>query len=87
MPEAGPWVERSFSHPNVALRCSCGWEGIDADVEEWDVQFERDRVVRRCPECDTTVPEWGTMPSIEGAAGIARGPLEEALVEAGVIEE
>ncbi|MFB6295858.1 MAG: hypothetical protein ABEH66_03335 [Halobacteriales archaeon] len=86
MPD-GPWVDRSYDHPNILLRCSCGWEGIDADVESWDVQVERDRVVRECPGCGRPVPEWGTLPSIDGAAKIARGPLNDALVEAGVIEE
>jgi hypothetical protein len=76
-----PWVERSFNHPNIALRCDCGWEGVDADIESWDIQRERDRVVRRCPDCGSPVPEWGTLQPIDGAAQIARGPLQEALHE------
>ena len=81
------WVDRSFSEPHIALQCRCGWEGIDADVEKWDVQLERDRVVRRCPNCSEAVPEWGTLRSVDGAARIARGPLRRSLVEAGVLEE
>ncbi len=83
----GSWVDRSFTHPNIALRCRCGWEGIDADIEAWDVQLERDRVVRRCPGCGEPVPEWGTIASIDGATRIARGPLRDSLVEADVISE
>jgi len=86
MPE-GAWVERSFEEPNIALRCDCGWEGVDSDVRDWDVQSGRDRVVRRCPNCGEPVPEWGALRPIEGAAAIARGPLREALVDAGAIEE
>lgn len=78
-----PGVDRSFSHPNVQLRCRCGWEGLDADVEDWEIDRERDRVVRRCPSCGEPVPEWGTLRSIDGAAQIARGPLRDALVESG----
>jgi hypothetical protein len=81
------WVERSFSEPNITLRCSCGWEGIDADVERWDVQRERGRVVRICPGCEEPAPEWGALPSIDGAKRIARGSLQESLVDAGVLEE
>lgn len=86
MPE-GAWVERSFDRPNMLFRCDCGWEGVDADVEAWDVQRERDRVVRRCPSCDEPVPEWGTLRTIEGAGHVARGALRRALVDAGAIED
>ena len=78
------WVTRSFDTPHIGLRCGCGWEGTDADIDDWDVQHERDRVVRVCPGCGRSVPEWGTLPSVEGAARIARGPLREALDDAGV---
>lgn len=78
------WVDRSGEEPNVTLRCDCGWKGIDADVTDWDVQRERDRVVRQCPDCARPVPEWGTLRSIDGAASIARGPLAESLADAGV---
>ena len=81
------WVGRSFAHPNIALRCDCGWEGTDADIEAWDIQPARDRVVRRCPACNRAVPEWGALPSIAGAANIARGSLRDALVDAGVVDE
>ncbi|MFB6174285.1 MAG: hypothetical protein ABEI39_06545 [Halobacteriales archaeon] len=80
----GPWVERSFERPNVRFRCPCGWVGIDDGIEDWRVERDRDRVVRVCPGCGEARPEWGALPSIEGAAAIARGPLREALSEAGV---
>jgi hypothetical protein len=82
-----PWVERSFEAPNLALRCDCGWTGVDADVDEWDVQRERDRVVRKCPECDTAVPEWGTLAPIDGVTRVARGSLRTTLVEEGIVDE
>ena len=72
-------VVRSEDTPHVGLICSCGWDGTDADVVDWDVQESRDRVVRCCPDCGTPVPEWGTIPSIDGARKIARGPLRDAL--------
>ena len=78
------WVGRSFELPNIALRCDCGWSGVDADVEEWDVQRDRDRVVRVCPNCGEPVPEWSVITPIGAAAAVARGPLRESLVEAGV---
>lgn len=80
-----PTVRPSYYEPNIHLQCSCGWEGIDEDIEKWDIQHDRDRVVRRCPSCQNTVPEWGTLSPISGAAEIARGPLREDLVESGVI--
>lgn len=80
MPE--PSWERSFSEPHVRLRCECGWTGYDDDVDDWAVQVERDRVVRRCPDCGSPVPEWGALGPIDAAARIARGPLKTALVEA-----
>lgn len=83
----GPWVDRSFAQPNIAFRCRCGWDGIDADIEAWDVQFERDRAVRVCPDCDDPVPEWGTIASIDGATRIARGSLRDSLAEAGVVDD
>lgn len=81
------WIDRSFAHPNIALRCHCGWAGIDANIEAWDIQFEYDRVVRQCPNCGDPVPEWGTITSIDGAARIARGPLRKSLAEAGVVDD
>jgi hypothetical protein len=77
-----PWLERSFEAPNIALRDDCGWEGTDADIEEWDVQADSDRAVRRCPGCGDPVPEWGTLRPLDGAAQVARGPLREALAAA-----
>lgn len=81
MPE--PSVARSFDHPNVRLQCRCGWTGLDADVEDWDVQEERDRVVRKCPDCGDPVPEWGALRTIDAATRLARGPLADALADAG----
>lgn len=83
---SNPAVERHFDHPNVGLQCACGWAGLDADIEDWAVERDRDRVVRRCPACDEPVPEWGTLPSIEGAMTIARGPLAETLAAADYID-
>lgn len=83
MPD-GAWVERSYEEPYLTFRCDCGWEGTDADVEEWTVQHDVDRAVRRCPGCETPVPEWGTLRPLDGAARIARGPLRKALDDAGV---
>jgi hypothetical protein len=76
-----PSWERSFSEPYVRLQCECGWTGYDDDVDGWAVQPARDRVVRRCPDCGTPVPEWGALRPIDGAARIARGPLRTALAE------
>lgn len=84
MPD-GPWVGRDFDSPHVALRCDCGWTGTDAEIDDWDVQFDRDRVVRKCPNCDEPVAEWGTLRPIDGAVRIARGPLRKALADAGFI--
>lgn len=83
---AGPYVERSYEEPYLTFRCDCGWEGNDADVDEWAVQRESDRAVRLCPSCDASVPEWGTLRPLDGAARIARGPLRVALEDAGVLE-
>lgn len=77
------WVSRDAESGHVQFRCSCGWKGADADVEDWDVQDARDRLVRRCPGCNEPVPEWGAIPSIDGATQVARGPLAEALTAAG----
>ena len=81
-----PYVDRGGGSPHVRFRCRCGWEGHDDDVERWDVQRANDRVVRVCPDCDEPVPEWGTIRPIDAAAGVARGPLETSLVDAGVLE-
>jgi hypothetical protein len=76
---ADPTVERSFDEPALSLTCRCGWEGHDVDVEDWDVQSERDRVVACCPSCGGPVPEWGALVPIDGASRVARGPLKETL--------
>lgn len=76
---AEPAVERSFEQPNLELTCHCGWHGLDADVDSWTIDRDRDRAIRNCPSCGEPVPEWGTLPSLEGARGIARGALAEAL--------
>ena len=52
-----PRVERSFDEPHIRLTCRCGWQGYDDDVTDWDVQVERDRVVRCCPSCGDPAPE------------------------------
>lgn len=83
--EPAQWVERSFEEPHMTFRCDCGWEGHDADVEAWDVQFDSDRVVRICPNCGDPTPEWGAVRTVDGAARIAAGPLRVALEDAGVL--
>lgn len=80
-----PSVERSFSKPHLHLQCHCGWNGYDDDIETWDIQEERDRVVRCCPSCCDPVPEWGTLRPIDGVVQIARGSLRTALVDAGYL--
>jgi hypothetical protein len=82
-----PKLERSFDEPYVKLICRCGWTGHDTDIEEWMIDLDRDRAVRRCPDCDEPVPEWGALRPIAGAARIACGPLRESLVEAGFSRE
>ena len=84
---AKPRVEQSFSEPHLRLTCACGWTGYDDDIERWDVEADRDRVVRCCPSCDDSVPEWGTVTSVEGVARVARGPLRAALAEAGTVDD
>jgi hypothetical protein len=76
-------IERSFSEPNLRLTCDCGWGGHDDDIESWEVESERDRVVRVCPACSEPVPEWGALGPIEGAARTARGSLRAALTDSG----
>lgn len=73
------WVRRAPGSPYLTFSCACGWEGPDAAVTEWAVQHDRDRVVRRCPDCDRPVPEWGTFGPIDGLAPIAHGELQAAL--------
>jgi len=82
--EREPWVERSFDAPNIAFRCGCGWRGTDAEVEEWAIDRDRHRAVRRCPDCGEPVPEWGAIRPLAGAARVARGGLARALADAGV---
>jgi predicted RNA-binding Zn-ribbon protein involved in translation (DUF1610 family) len=79
------WVTRSFETAHITLQCDCGWAGPDAEAG-WDVQVECDRVVRQCPGCGDSVPEWGTLTPLEGAARVARGRLSSALVDAGVVD-
>lgn len=66
--------------------CDCGWSGTETEIEEWDVQQGRDRVVRRCPGCGEPVPEWGTFSPIDGVARVARGDLRAELEAAGVYD-
>ena len=82
-----PRWERSFSEPHVRLTCRCGWTGHDDDIEDWAIETEYDRVVRRCPDCGNAVLEWGALQPIDGAAQIARGPLRDSLVASGHLEE
>lgn len=74
-------VTRSLGEPHVGLQCDCGWSGTDDDIQDWAIQTERDRVVRRCPDCERAVPEWGALSPIDGVARIARGSLKRSLVE------
>lgn len=70
----------------LALTCSCGWTGTLRDISDYEVESDRDRVLRRCPACGTGVPEWGALAPIDGVARVAKGPLLETLVAAGVTE-
>lgn len=80
-------INRIFAEPKIQLKCTCGWRGPDDAIEDWAVEQDRDRVVRRCPDCGEPVPEWGTFPSIKGAATLAHGSLRAALVDAGVLDD
>jgi len=82
-----PSVERSFSEPHVKLTCQCGWTGHDDDIEDWAIETDRDRVVRKCPACSEPVPEWGALRTIDGVTQLARGSLRESLISAGVTTE
>lgn len=73
------WVHRGFDDPHIALQCSCGWQGTDGDVTGWKVDWDRDRVVRRCPGCEEPVPQWGSFRPIEGLEPLARGKLRDAI--------
>jgi len=83
---SNPSVDRSFSEPHIRLQCRCGWKGHDDDIRRWDVQRDTDRVVRVCPDCAESIPEWGTIRPIDAATGIARGPLKTSLIEASIID-
>jgi len=60
-------------------RCACGWEGPESELVDWDVQTDRDRVVRVCPGCESSVPEWGCLRPIDGVRRVAEGNLQRAL--------
>lgn len=77
----GPSVRIGSTAPYIELECRCGWTGYDCCIEDWMVEHERDRVVRRCPKCENPVPEWGTLQPIEAAARIATGALEASIQE------
>lgn len=72
-------VEQSFEEPYIVFQCDCGWRGYDRDIVDWDVQTEYDRIVRKCPSCQGTIPEWGALAPIDGVARIARDPLQIAI--------
>lgn len=84
---ARPQVKRSFTEPQVRLTCRCGWTGHDNEIKDWEIDRERDRVVRKCPDCGEPVPEWGALRSISGVAYLAHESLRESLVEAGFSPE
>lgn len=65
-------------------RCRCGWHTLESEIEDWDVQHDRDRVVRICPDCGESVPEWGCIAPIDAAARVARGRMATSLTEQGV---
>ena len=82
-----PRIVPSDDRPNVGLECACGWIGVDSDIEDWDIQRDRDRVVRVCPSCGDPVPEWGCLEPISGVEQIARGSLAEALADAEILPD
>lgn len=69
----------SVGPSEIEYRCDCGWTGLETTLSDWDVQPERDRVVRVCPGCSTPVPEWGTLRPINGVEKVAAGDLEAVL--------
>ena len=71
----------------LALTCSCGWEGTLRAITDYELEPDRDRVLRRCPGCGEGIAEWGALGPIDGVARVAKGPLRNTLVEAGVLEE
>lgn len=79
------------NEPSVAVggteteyRCECGWRGLESELKDWDVQRYRDRIVRVCPGCCESVPEWGCLKPIDAAARLARGSMRESLAAQGV---
>jgi len=62
-------------------QCLCGWEGPESELDDWDVQTDRDRAVRVCPSCESSVPEWGCLRPIDGIRRVARGSLQRALTD------
>lgn len=65
----------TIGRQETRFQCDCGWEGTESDITDWDVQQDRDRVVRQCPNCEDPIPEWGTFRPIDGVARIAKGEL------------
>ena len=77
--------------PSVAVggteteyRCRCGQTTPESELDEWDVQHDRDRVVRVCHDCGESIPEWGCLTPIDAVARVAYGQLAASLAEQGV---
>ena len=73
-----------YGSPAFQFACDCGWTGRETDIDDWAVEIEHDRVVRCCPGCGDPIPEWGTYRPIDGISQLARGPMRQALREAGI---
>lgn len=71
----------SMGATETEYRCECGWTGLESVLEDWDVQPARDRVVRVCPGCGASVPEWGCLGPIDGVRRVADADLEDALAD------
>lgn len=72
----------------MRYRCgACDWMGGESEIDAWAVHVDHDRAVRQCPNCDEPGLEWGALRGLDALERIAHGPLREALVEEGVIED
>ncbi|KXA88594.1 hypothetical protein AKJ57_06655 [candidate division MSBL1 archaeon SCGC-AAA259A05] len=72
------------SRKGVKFQCDCGWRGEVGKITDWEIEVDRDRAVRRCPNCGETKPEWGTFPFLKGVKKIAKGSLKKKIEEAGI---
>jgi len=74
----------SVGDAETEYACRCGWRSGETELTDWDVQREYDRVVRVCPDCEMSVPEWGCLAPIDAVVRIARSDLADALERQGI---